>query len=131
MIEGHPVQIDWLAQRWTGNAVIWLLSIWKGFGWSFIIFLAALDGVPRELVESARVDGASERRVWRHVIIPSLRPAITFITVLLVIGATTVFAQVYLLTLGRPLRLNQVLFSWAYQQASPTSPSVTEPLSHR
>ena len=41
-------QIDWLAQRWTGNGVIWLLSIWKGFGWSFIIFLAALDGIPRE-----------------------------------------------------------------------------------
>ncbi|HEX3617709.1 MAG TPA: sugar ABC transporter permease [Solirubrobacteraceae bacterium] len=117
VFEGHPVQIDWLAHTWTGNAVIWLLSIWKGFGWSFIIFLAALDGVPRELVESARVDGASEPRVWRYVIIPSLRPAITFVTVLLVIGATTVFAQVYLLTLGGPFNSTQVLFSWAYQQA--------------
>ena len=68
--------IDWLAQTWTANGVIWLLGIWKGVGWSFIIFLAALDGVPREHLEAARVDGASEPRVWRHVIIPSIRPSI-------------------------------------------------------
>jgi multiple sugar transport system permease protein len=117
VFEGHPVRIDWLAQTWTANGVIWLLSIWKGFGWSFIIFLAALDGIPREIVESARVDGASERRVWRHVIIPSLRPAFTFLTVLLVIGAATVFAQVYIMTLGGPYNSTQVVFSWAYEQA--------------
>ena len=57
---GHTVSIDWTAKTWTANAVIWLLSIWKGMGWSFIIFLAALDGVPRELMEAARIDGASE-----------------------------------------------------------------------
>ena len=54
------MSIDWTAQTWTANGVIWLLSIWKGVGWSFIIFLAALDGIPRELLESARIDGASE-----------------------------------------------------------------------
>ena len=86
---GHTVSIDWTAKTWTANAVIWLLSIWKGMGWSFIIFLAALDGVPRELMEAARIDGASERRVWRHVVIPSLRTAITFVLVLLVIGGGT------------------------------------------
>ena len=117
IIEGHQVRIDWLAQTWTANGVIWLLSIWKGFGWSFIIFLAALQGIPREHVESARVDGASEPRVWRHIILPSLRPAITFLTVLLVIGAATVFAQVYIMTMGGPYNSTQVIFSWAYEQA--------------
>ena len=48
LFAGHTVQIDWLAQTWTGNAVIWLVSIWKGVGWSFILFLAALDGVDRD-----------------------------------------------------------------------------------
>ena len=66
LFAGHAVRIDWLAQTWTGNAVIWLLGIWKGVGWSFIIFLAALDGLPREIVEAGRVDGASERRLWRN-----------------------------------------------------------------
>ena len=70
---GHTVSIDWTAQTWTTNGVMWLLTIWKGVGWSFIIFLAALDGVPRQLLESARIDGASSAGVWRYVVIPSLR----------------------------------------------------------
>jgi multiple sugar transport system permease protein len=114
---GHAVHIDWLAQTWTGNAVIWIVSIWKGVGWSFIMFLAALDGVPRELVESGRVDGADERRVWRHVIIPSIRPTITFVLVLLVIGASQVFTQVYITTGGGPFGSTGVLLTYAYQQA--------------
>jgi multiple sugar transport system permease protein len=114
---GHKVQIDWLAQTWTGNAVIWILSIWKGVGWSFIMFLAALDGVPRTLMESGRVDGASEPRIWRHVVLPAIRPTMVFVLVLLVIGASQVFTQVYLLTSGGPYGSTQVLLGDAYQQA--------------
>jgi multiple sugar transport system permease protein len=114
---GHRVQIDWLAQTWTGNAVIWILSIWKGVGWSFIMFLAALDGVPRTLMESGRVDGASEPRIWRHVVLPAIRPTMVFVLVLLVIGASQVFTQVYLLTSGGPYGSTQVLLGDAYQQA--------------
>jgi multiple sugar transport system permease protein len=111
------VRIDWLASTWTGNAVIWIVSIWKGVGWSFIMFLAALDGVPRILVEASRVDGAKEARVWRHVVLPSIRPTIIFVLVLLIIGASQVFTQVYLLTAGGPYGSTQVLLSDAYQQA--------------
>jgi multiple sugar transport system permease protein len=114
---GHTVQIDWLAQTWTGNAVIWIVGIWKGVGWSFIMFLAALDGVPRELVEASRVDGSSEPRVWRHVVIPSIRPTIMFVLVLLVIGGSQVFTQVFLMTQGGPYGSTHVLFTYAYQQA--------------
>jgi multiple sugar transport system permease protein len=114
---GHTVHIDWLAQTWTGNAVIWLVSIWKGVGWSFIMFLAALDGVPRTLVESSRVDGAREWRVWRHVVIPNIRPTIMFVLVLLVIGASQVFTQIFILTSGGPYESTQVVLTYAYQQA--------------
>jgi multiple sugar transport system permease protein len=114
---GHTVRTDWLANTWTGNAVIWIVSIWKGVGWSFIMFLAALDGVPRVLVEASRVDGAIERRVWRHVVLPSIRPTIVFVLVLLVIGASQVFTQVYLLTKGGPYGSTQVLLGDAYQEA--------------
>jgi multiple sugar transport system permease protein len=114
---GHTVHIDWLAQTWTGNAVIWILSIWKGVGWSFIMFLAALDGVPRTLVEASRVDGAKEPRVWRHVVLPNIRPTIMVVLVLLVIGASQVFTQVYLTTGGGPYESTQVLLSYAYLQA--------------
>jgi multiple sugar transport system permease protein len=117
LFAGHTVQIDWLAQTWTGNAVIWLVSIWKGVGWSFILFLAALDGVDRSLVESSRVDGAKESRVWRHVVLPSIRPTIMFVLVLLVIGASQVFTQIYVLTNGGPYGSTQVLLTYAYGTA--------------
>ena len=117
LFAGHTVHVDWLAQTWTGNVVIWIMSIWKGVGWSFIMFLAALDGVPRDLVESGRVDGASEVRVWRHVVIPNIRPTITFVTVLLVIGASQVFTQVYITTNSGPFGSTGVLMTYAYQQA--------------
>lgn len=114
---GHTVNIDWTAQTWTANGVIWLLSIWKGVGWSFIIFLAALDGIPRELLESARTDGAPEVRVWRHVVLPSIRGAVTFVTVLLVIGAAQVFTQIYEITKGGPYDSTQTLMTYMYEQA--------------
>lgn len=114
---GHSVSIDWTAQTWTANAVIWILSIWKGVGWSFIIFLAALDGIPRQLVESARIDGATEFRVWRNVVLPSIRGAVTFVTVLLVIGAAQVFTQIFEITKGGPYNSTQSLMTYMYQQA--------------
>jgi multiple sugar transport system permease protein len=114
---GHTVSIDWTAQTWTANGVIWLLSIWKGVGWSFIIFLAALDGIPRQLVESARIDGANEFRVWRNVVLPSIRGAVTFVTVLLVIGAAQVFTQIFEITKGGPYNSTQSLMTYMYQQA--------------
>lgn len=117
LVAGHQVNVDWLAQTWTANAVIWIVGIWKGIGWSFVMFLAGLDGVPREVVEAGRVDGATERRLWRCIIIPAIRPITAFVFVLLVIGGTQVFTQVYLMTQGGPYNSTQVLFTYAYQQA--------------
>jgi multiple sugar transport system permease protein len=114
---GHRVDIPWTAEKWTGDLVVWLIGIWKGVGWSFIIFLAALDGVPRELLESARIDGAGEPRVWRHVVLPAIRPAVMFVTVLLVIGGAQVFTQIYLVTKGGPYNSTQALMPYMYQQA--------------
>lgn len=114
---GHSVAIGWTAQTWTANMVIWILSIWKGVGWSFIIFLAALDGIPRQLLESARIDGATEFHVWRTVVLPSIRGAVTFVTVMLVIGGAQVFTQIYLITKGGPYNSTQSMMTYMYQQA--------------
>ena len=114
---GHTESIGWTSQTWTANIVIWLLSIWKGVGWSFIIFLAALDGIPRQLLEAARMDGASEFRVWRYVVLPSIRGAVTFVTVMLVIGAAQVFTQIFEITKGGPYNSTQSMMTYMYQQA--------------
>jgi multiple sugar transport system permease protein len=122
LVAGHTVQVDWLQQTWTANAVIWFLGIWKGIGWSFVLFIAALDVIPHDPLEAARVDGASELRIWRRIVLPEIRATTTFVLVLLVIGAAQVFQSVYLITSvdgvpGNPYGSTNVLFTYAYYQA--------------
>jgi multiple sugar transport system permease protein len=109
--------VNWLGARWTAMLALSTLGIWKGVGWSMVIFLAALQGVPRELHEAAAVDGA---RTWRRfcaVSLPAIRPVVAFVTVMLVIGGFNVFISVYLMTGGGPLDQTQVLLTYMYRQA--------------
>jgi multiple sugar transport system permease protein len=109
--------IDWLDQRWTAMTAIALLGVWKGIGWSMVIFLAALQGVPRELKEAAAVDGANAWNRFRAVSLPAIRPVVAFVTVMLVIGGFNVFISVFLMTNGGPLDQTQVLLTYMYRQA--------------
>jgi multiple sugar transport system permease protein len=109
--------INWLGQRWTAMLALSILGIWKGIGWSMLIFLAALQGVPRELQEAAAVDGAQAWARFRAVSLPAIWSALTFVTVMLVIGSFTIFISVYLMTGGGPLDETQVLFTYMYRQA--------------
>jgi multiple sugar transport system permease protein len=111
------INVNWLGQRWTAMLAISILGIWKGIGWSMVIFLAALQGVPRELKEAAAVDGAGVLSRFRAVSLPAIRPVVAFVTVLLVIGGFNVFISVYLITGGGPLNETQVLLTYMYQQA--------------
>jgi multiple sugar transport system permease protein len=112
---GHD--INWLGARWSAMGVLSILGIWKGVGWSMVIFLAALQGVPVELKEAAAVDGAKAWARFRAVSLPAIRPVVAFVTVLLVIGGFNVFISVYLVTNGGPLNETQVLLTYMYQQA--------------
>jgi multiple sugar transport system permease protein len=109
--------ISWLAQRWTGLLAIAALGLWKGVGWSMMIFLAALQGIPKELVESAQVDGAGRWQTFRAVTLPVIWPTAAFVTVMLVIGGFNVFTSVLLMTEGGPADSTQVLLTYMYQQA--------------
>lgn len=109
--------ISWLAEPATALLVIVLLGTWKGIGWSMVIFLAGLEGVPRELLEAAAIDGAGRWSRFRHVTLPLLRPATLFVLVMLLIGGFNVFISVYLLTGGKPLHETETLLTYMYQQA--------------
>jgi multiple sugar transport system permease protein len=109
--------VEWLGGRWTALTAISILGIWKGVGWSMVIFLAALQGVPRELYEAAAVDGAGPLRRFASIALPTLRPVVTFVTVMLVIGGFNVFISVLLVTNGGPLDSTQVLLTYMYRQA--------------
>jgi multiple sugar transport system permease protein len=114
-VTGH--NIDWLGSRWPALVVISLLGVWKGVGWSMVIFLAALQGVPAELKEAAAVDGARAWARFRAVSLPAIRPVVAFVTVMLVIGSFNVFISVLLITNGGPIDETQVLLSYMYKQA--------------
>lgn len=109
--------VAWLQNRWTALAAISLLGIWKGMGWSMLIFLAGLQGVPQDLLEAAEVDGASKTRTFLSVTLPLLRPVVMFVTIMLVIGGFNVFTSVFLITGGGPAHQTEVLLTHMYDQA--------------
>lgn len=109
--------ISWLSQRSTAMVAICVLGIWKGVGWAMMIFLAALQGVPKELEEAATVDGANRWQRFKVVTLPAIAPATTFVTVMLVIGGFNVFASVLLMTNGGPYGQTDVVLTYMYEQA--------------
>jgi multiple sugar transport system permease protein len=114
-ITDHPV--GWLESHWTGIAALCVLGIWKGVGWTAVIFLAGMTGVASELHEAAAVDGAGYlRRVW-HVTLPSLRRTLLFLCVMLVIGSFNVFISVLLMTAGGPAGETEMPLTYLYKQA--------------
>ena len=113
-----PQPIDWLHDTWgTAEVPINVLGIWKGIGWNMVIFLAALQSIPADLLEAAATDGAGWRQRFRYVTLPLLRPTVLFVSILLVIGAFNVFLSVTLLTGGGPQGSTEVLLSYMYTQA--------------
>lgn len=95
--------IDWLsAKPWTLISAM-LVTLWRGFGYYMMIFLAGLIAVPRELEEAATIDGAGRGRVLWHVTMPALRPLITLVVVISSISALKVFDELYVTIRGAPI----------------------------
>jgi sn-glycerol 3-phosphate transport system permease protein len=84
-------------------------TVWQNLGFTFVVISAGLSSIPDELLESARVDGASAWRRFRQVTLPLLSPTLLFSVVVLTINAFQSFGQVDLLTQGGPLRSTRVL----------------------
>jgi alpha-glucoside transport system permease protein len=95
---GQPV--PWLVDRTTNNpALIWV-GIWVWTGFCLVILSAGLKGIPAEIIEAARVDGANEWQVLRHVTIPMMGSTIAVVATTMVIYALKAFDIVYVLTNG-------------------------------
>jgi multiple sugar transport system permease protein len=97
--------------------VIVAMTIWGWTGFSVVIYLAALQGVPQVLTDAAAVDGASKWTTFRRVTLPLLSPASLFLAVWLTINALQLFDEVYLSTQGGPLNATTVLVYYLYEQA--------------
>lgn len=100
---GHPeLMRAWLADPKTALKSLAVIHMWKGFGWGFIIFLAGLQGIPRELYEAARVDGANEARIFWKITIPLMVPVFVLVSVLTVLGTMQMYDLVITTTRGGP-----------------------------
>lgn len=109
--------VMWYEQASTAFIPILALGIWKGIGWSMVIYLAALQGIPKELMEVASIDGANAwQRFWK-ITLPLLSTTVVFTLVMLLIGGFNVFISVYLITGGGPRQQTEVLLSYTYRQA--------------
>src|SRR5215212_3111021 len=94
----HP----WLADPATALWAVILVSVWKNVGFSLVILLAGLQGLPGEVLEAARCDGASRWQLTMRVVVPLMRPIIAIAVVLSVIGGLKVFDLIFIMTRGGP-----------------------------
>jgi len=97
--------------------VIVVMTVWGWTGFSVVVYLAALQGVPKALLEAASIDGAGHWQTFRRVTLPLLSPASLFLAVWLTINALQLFDEVYLSTQGGPLNATTVLVYYLYEQA--------------
>jgi len=97
--------------------VVILANIWKGTAWSYLLFSAALDAISREVVEAARVDGATPLQRVLYVILPVIRPHIATNMLFITIWTFTYFPLIFALTGGGPGRQTEVLAVFMYNQS--------------
>jgi multiple sugar transport system permease protein len=113
---GLPQQ-GWLEDPAQAMFVIAIMSLWGQAAFTTVIYLAALQDVSPELLEAARLDGASPWRAFWSVVWPSLRPVTVFVTIWQTIGAIQLFDLVYTTTRGGPLDATKTIVYYLWEKA--------------
>jgi raffinose/stachyose/melibiose transport system permease protein len=96
---------------------VYLASLWHGWGFQLVIYLAALQQVDPSLYEAAKVDGANRWQQFYHISLPSIRPTLIFMLLMISIGSMLVFDFIYLMTQGGPGFATQVLAYKLFKEA--------------
>ena len=111
------VPIGFLTNPFLALPAVMLVTLWKGLGYYMVIFLAGLQGIPKELYEAAELDGSDGLRKHIDITLPLLRPYVTLVAVVSSIAATKVFEEVFLMTQGGPADTTRTLVYYVYDQA--------------
>jgi len=105
---------------WHGNWMrFWIVifSIWRGVGGPVVLFLAALQGIHRELYEAAMIDGATSAQLTRYITFPLMRPMVVFVLITGMIGSFQMFDTIKVLTGGSPENMTNVIMLQIYNDA--------------
>jgi multiple sugar transport system permease protein len=108
--------VNWLGDPDWAMPAIALFAIWKNYGYNMVIFLAALQSIPGDLYEAARIDGAGSVQQFRFVTVPSLAPTLTLVGILTVAGYFQLFAEPYVMTQGGPAESTTSVLYFMYEE---------------
>lgn len=108
--------VDWLGEPSTAMPAIILMSVWKGFGYNMIIFIAGLQNIPEDLYEAASIEGATGWQKFKSITLPMLAPTTLFISIITMIGYFQLFAEPYVMTQGGPLNSTLSIVQFMYQE---------------
>jgi alpha-glucoside transport system permease protein len=109
--------VSWLGQKSTVNYALILVGIWGAVGFATVILSAALKGIPIEIMEAARTDGATEGQIFRRIILPMMRIPISVLAVTLVVNVIKIFDLIYVMTVGGPGTSSRVIAFTFYQES--------------
>ena len=111
-------QTNWLGDPSLALGSIIAITVWKNTGYYMLFFLAGLAGIPGELLDAARIDGAGAWARFRHVTLPLLGPTLAFVLVIAALNALTQVDHVVVMTQGGPSDSTMLLLYYIYQQAA-------------
>ena len=109
--------VPWLTNVHTSIIGVSIASIWWDLGFSFVLYLAALQEIPREVSEAAEVDGASPLQAFWFIKLPLIRSTISMVVTLQLISTMRIFSQVYVMTDGGPANSSQSVIHLIFRQA--------------
>ena len=108
---------DWLQNRWLALLALTLLTVWKNLGFNIVLYLTALQSLPKAVFEASEIDGANKFKQVRFIVVPLLRPMTFFVVVQALINSFQAFDLVYVFTEGGPRGGTDVLGMMMYRQA--------------
>jgi len=106
----------WLGDPSTALAALALAAAWSGFGLSVVIFMAGIQGIDQSLYDAAKVDGANAFQTFTNVTVPQLRPVITVVLLLEMIGGFQTFDIIWATNRGGPINSTEVLATYMFKR---------------
>lgn len=107
--------VAWLGERRTALLSLVVVISWRYIGFHMVLFIAGIESIPQELYEAARVDGAGEGQIFRHVTLPHLMPVVRVSAVLSIIGSLKYFDLVWIMTRGGPFHATELVATYVYK----------------
>lgn len=117
LVRLEQYQHAWLGEQSTAMGAIIGMSQWQNIGYTSVLFIVAIQRIPREYYEAAKIDGAGKVRMFFSITMPLVRQMTSLLIILTVSGAFLVFNEVMVMTAGGPANSTHVLGTWLYFNA--------------